>query len=155
MTTIVISSPDMAKEALHKHDFAFLGRTFSHSLQTFDHHRLSVIFSDPSVHWKTLRRTCVSKILSSFQLDSTQNLRLRKLQEMLEYVNECCKKGDDALHIREVTFATCINSLFSKLFSIDVHGFSSDLSREFRDSIWGIMEEVGKPNVVDFLLFFE
>ncbi|XP_054779596.1 geraniol 8-hydroxylase-like [Prosopis cineraria] len=69
---------------------------------------------------------------------------------MLEYVNKCCIKGDDALDIREVTFTTCLNSISSTLFSIDVSGFASDSSREFRDIIWGIMGEVGKPNIVDF-----
>ncbi|XP_054780070.1 cytochrome P450 76T24-like [Prosopis cineraria] len=149
ITTIVISSPTMAKEALHKHDSTFSGRTVLHTLQTFDHHKLSVVFLDPSVHWKTLKRVCVTKIFSSSQLDSTQNLRLRKLQEMLEYANECCRKGE-GLDIGELAFTTVLNSISSTLFSIDLAGYASGSSREFRDHVWGIMEEAGKPNIADF-----
>ncbi|XP_054781985.1 geraniol 8-hydroxylase-like [Prosopis cineraria] len=142
MTNIVISSPDMAIEALHKHDLSFSGRTVPYILQTFDHHILSVVYLDPSVHLTT-------KIFSSSRLDSTQNLRLKKLQEMLEHVNECCRKGE-ALDISEVTFTTSLNSITSTLFSVDLAGFASDSSREFRDTVLGILEEAGKPNIADF-----
>ncbi|KAK4276069.1 hypothetical protein QN277_019059 [Acacia crassicarpa] len=149
ITTIVISSPDLAKEALQKRDLAFSGRTVPHTLQTHDHHKVSVVFLDPSLQWKTLRRACITKILSSSQLDSTQNLRLSKLQEMLEYVNECCRKSE-TLDIGELAFTTVLNSLTSTLFSIDLAGFASDSSQEFRGLVWGMMEEVGRPNISDF-----
>ncbi|KAK4276067.1 hypothetical protein QN277_019057 [Acacia crassicarpa] len=107
ITTIVISSPDLAKEELQKHNLALSGRTVLHTLQTLDHHKVSVVFLDPSLQWKTLRRACITKIFSSSQLDSTLNLRLSKLQEMLEYVNECCRKSE-TLDIGELAFTTGI-----------------------------------------------
>ncbi|KAI9095359.1 hypothetical protein K1719_026393 [Acacia pycnantha] len=149
ITTIVISSPDLAKEALQKQDLAFSGRTVPHTVQTHEHHKVSVVFLDPSLQWKTLRRACITKIFSSSQLDSTQNLRLSKLQEMLEYVNECCRKSE-TLDIGDLAFTTALNSLTSTLFSIDLAGFASDSSREFRDLVWGMMEEAGRPNISDF-----
>ncbi|KAI9095340.1 hypothetical protein K1719_026374 [Acacia pycnantha] len=120
ITNIVISSPDLAKEALQTHNIAFSGKTVPHTLQTHGHHKVSVVFLDPSLQWKTLRRACITKIFSSSQLDSTQNLRLSKLQEMLD-----------------------------TLFSIDLAGFASDSSRESRDLVWGMMEEAGRPNISD------
>lgn len=149
ITTIVISSPNIAKEALHKQNSTFSGRTVLHTLQTFDHHTRSVVFLDPSVHWKTLRKICATKIFSSSILDSTQNMRLRKLEDMLEYMNNGCAKCE-AMDVGQVAFTTVLNIITSSFFSIDLAGFASDSSREFRETIWGLMEEAGKPNVSDF-----
>ncbi|KAG6669665.1 hypothetical protein CIPAW_01G259900 [Carya illinoinensis] len=41
-TTIVISSPDTAKEALQKHDQAFSSRTIPDAARAFDHHKFSM-----------------------------------------------------------------------------------------------------------------
>lgn len=153
ITTIVISSPDVAKEALQKNDLIFSGRTIPHTGEALDHHKYSVAFIHPSsVLWKTLRRVCITSMFSPLRLDSSQNLRRNKLQHLLDYVDECCTQGE-ALDIGEATFAATLNSISNTLFSIDLVGFSSGSSREFKDLICGILEEAGSPNISDFFPF--
>ncbi|KAF7844733.1 geraniol 8-hydroxylase-like [Senna tora] len=152
LTSIVISSPQIAKEALQKNDHIFSGRTIPHAARTHDHHEISIAFMDPSPHWRALRKSCATTIFSPHQIASTQNLRHKKLQELLHYVNECCVKCE-AMDIGEAAFTVVLNSLTSAFFSTDFAGFASDSSREFKDLIWGLMEETGRPNVADFFPF--
>lgn len=150
--TIVISSPDIAKDVLHINDQVFYGRIVPHAVHALHHHKFSAVFVDPSAHWTTLKRFCATNIFSSRQLDFTQNLWFRKLQDLLEYVSECCKKGE-AVDIGEATFTTTRNSMTNTLFSKDLASFASDSSREFKVLVRGMMEEAGKPNIADFFPF--
>ncbi|BAT97806.1 hypothetical protein LR48_Vigan07g158600 [Vigna angularis] len=152
-TTIVISSPHVAKEVLQKHDQIFSNRTIPDTLRALDHHILSVVWMPPSALWRTLRRACATKVFSSQQLDSTQVCRQRKVQELMDYVKERCQKGE-ALDIGEASFTTVLNSISNTFFSMNLAHYASDKSQEFKDIIWGIMEEAGRPNVVDFFPIF-
>ncbi|KAJ1413672.1 Cytochrome P450 [Sesbania bispinosa] len=153
ITTIVISSPQVAKEVMHKYDQIFSNRTIPDTLTALDHHKFSVVWMPPLAMWRTLRKACATKVFSSQQLDSTQVLRQRKVQELLDHVKECCKKGQ-ALDIGEASFTTVLNSISNTFFSMDLAHYTSDKSQEFKDIVWGIMEEAGKPNVVDFFPIF-
>ena len=152
-TTICISSPHVAKEVLQKNDQIFANRTIPDSVRLFDHHKLSVVWLPPSALWRTLRRVCATKVFSSQQLDSTQVCRQRKVQELMDYVKERCEKGE-AFDIGEASFTTVLNSISNTFFSMDFAHYASDKSQEFKDIIWGMMEEAGRPNIVDFLPIF-
>ncbi|KAF7844729.1 geraniol 8-hydroxylase-like [Senna tora] len=149
ITTIVISSPQAAREVLQKNDHSFSYRTVPDSLRAHDHHILSMVWMPPSAQWRVLKRVCATKVFSSHQLDSTQTIRQKKVQELLSHVGEYCLKGE-ALDIGEAAFTTVLNSISNTFFSMDLGHFASDKAQEFKDLIWGIMEEAGRPNVVDF-----
>lgn len=152
-TTIVISSPQVAKEVLQKNDQTFAHRSVPDTLRALNHHKLSVAWLPPLAQWRTLRRICANKVFSSQQLDSTQVLRQRKVKELMDYVKESCKKGEP-LDIGEASFTTVLNSISNTFFSMDLAHYSSEKSQQFQDIIWGIMEEAGRPNVVDFFPIF-
>ncbi|KAI4356844.1 hypothetical protein L6164_000831 [Bauhinia variegata] len=148
-TTIVISSPDMAEEVLKKKDQAFSSRTVPDVIHVHNHHKISIAWLPASSQWRTLRRACATKIFSPQQLDATQTSRQRKVQELLDFVGESCRRGE-ALDIGEAAFTTVLNSLSDTFFSVDLFSLNTDSSQEFKDVVWRIMEEIGKPNVVDF-----
>ncbi|CAJ1949888.1 unnamed protein product [Sphenostylis stenocarpa] len=152
-TTIVISSPRVAKEVLQKKDLIFANRAIPNTVRALDHHILSMVWMPPVAQWRILRRACATKVFSSQLLDSTQVFRQRKVQELMDYVKERCNRGE-ALDIGEASFTTVLNSISNTFFSMDLAHYTSDKSQEFRDIIWGIMEEAGRPNVVDFFPIF-
>ena len=153
ITTIVISSPQLAKEIKHKNDQIFSNRTIPDATRALDHSKFSMVWLPPTTQWRNLRRVCATKVFSTQKLDSTQVLRQRKVQELLDYVKESCKKGE-ALDIGEASFTTVLNSISNTFFSKDLAHYTSSKSQEFKDIIWGIMEEGGRPNVVDFFPIF-
>lgn len=124
ITTIVISSPQIAKEALSTNDQVFSNRTTPDTIRALDHYKVSVVWMPSSPKWRNLRRVCATKIFSPQQLDSTQFHRKRKVQVLLNYVNECCMKGE-ALDIGEAIFTTVLNSVSNTFFLFGFVSLSS------------------------------
>ncbi|KAG4925453.1 hypothetical protein JHK87_050993 [Glycine soja] len=148
ITTIVISSPQVAKEVLLENGQVLSSRTIPHSVHALDHHIYSTVWLPPSAQWRNLRRVCATKIFSQQLLDSTQILRQQKVKDLLDFVKERCKKGG-VVDIGEVVFTTILNSISTTFFSMDLSDSTSEKSHEFMNIIRGIMEEIGRPNVAD------
>lgn len=149
-TTIVISSPQVAKQVLHENSQIFSNRIIPHALFAVDHGKFSIAWLPTLDLWKKLRKVCATQVFSKKMLDSTKILRQPKLQELLDYVKEKSKKGE-AFDINEAVFTIVLNSISNTLFFMDlVHSTHDEKSQEFKNIIYGIMEEAGKPNVSDF-----
>jgi len=150
ITTIVISSPQLAKQVLHENSQIFSNRIVPHAICALDHDKFSVGMLPTLASWKKLRKFCATKVFSTKMLDSTKIIRQQKLQELLDYVNEKSKKGE-VFDIGEAVFTTILNSISNTLCSMDLaHSTPDEKSQEFKNVIWGIMEEAGRPNVSDF-----
>ncbi|KAJ1413676.1 Cytochrome P450 [Sesbania bispinosa] len=153
LTTIVISSPEIAKEALTKNDSVFSDREIPDIMRSLDHHKVSVVWlSTSSPKWRILRKICVTNMFSPQKLDFTRVLRQKKVQELLNFVNISSTKGE-AIDIGEAAFTTVINSLSNTFFSMDFTQYSNPSgggSENFIKLIEDIMEESGKTNIADF-----
>jgi hypothetical protein len=148
-TTIVISSPDLAKEALQKHDQVLSGRTVPNSARALDHHKFSIAFQPASAYWRNLRKVSATQIFVPKRLDSTQAIRRKKVQELVDYVEENCSNGQ-ALDIGRAAFTTVLNSITNTFFSTDLADFRSNASQEFQSLLLCMMEELGRPNIADY-----
>ncbi|KAK7340140.1 hypothetical protein VNO77_20834 [Canavalia gladiata] len=149
ITTIVISSPKIAKQVLHENGEAFCDRTIPSSVCVLEHHRYSIVWQPRSPRWRNLRRLCATKVFSTRVLESTQFLRQQKVQQLLDYVKESCKKGE-VVDIGEAVFTTVLSSISNTFFSVDLSHSTSEKCQDFKDIVWGVMEEAGRPNVADF-----
>lgn len=84
------------------------------------------------------------------KLDSNQHLRSRKVQELIEFCRKCCQNGE-AVDIGRAVFVTSLNLLSNTIFSKDMTDpYQNSEAKEFRDLVWNIMVEAGKPNLVDY-----
>ena len=110
ITTIVISSPNLAKEALQKNDQAFSSRTIPNVLHVFNHHKVSIALIPINSQWKNLRKACATQIFAPERLDATQALRQTKVQELVDHVNQSCKSGAPT-DIGQLVFTTVLNSI--------------------------------------------
>ncbi|KAK6918486.1 Cytochrome P450 [Dillenia turbinata] len=149
VTTIIVSSSRAAKEVLHKNDQSFAHRTLLDVVRALDHHRSSVIWSDADSKWRNLRKICNTEIFSIQKLDASQDLRQKKIQELLDYVDQCCHTGQP-VQIGRAAFTTALNLLSNSIFSSDLSSHASESSQEFKNVVWGIMEVAGRPNLADF-----
>ncbi|KAL6993688.1 hypothetical protein U1Q18_011800 [Sarracenia purpurea var. burkii] len=149
-TTVVISSSAIAKEVLQKQDLAFSSSRFIlNSLYAHDHHQYSVIWLPVGDRWRSLRKIMNFNIFSGNRLDMNQYLRRQKVQELIAYIEKCCQKGVP-VDIGNATFTTSLNILSNIIFSVDLANPGEDSVKEFRDLVWQIMVEIGKPNLVDY-----
>nr|XP_043614841.1 cytochrome P450 76T24-like isoform X1 [Erigeron canadensis] len=148
-TTIVVSSPDMAKELFHTNDKLFSSRSVPNILRLMDRHKYSMVFLPAGEQWRRLRRISREYLLSGQCLDASQQLRMEKVHELLDHVSQCCI-NEKAVNVGAAAFTTAVNILSNLIFSKDLCQYVSSESQEFKDAIWGVMEISGKPNLVDF-----
>ncbi|CAI0409464.1 unnamed protein product [Linum tenue] len=87
VTTIVASSPAMAKEILQKHDKVLSNRHVNLAMEALDHHKFSLpLLPVESKYWRNLRKVCNSYIFTAQRLDSNEELRRVKVAELVEGV---------------------------------------------------------------------
>ncbi|XP_058085878.1 geraniol 8-hydroxylase-like [Magnolia sinica] len=149
ITTVVVSSANIAKEVLQKHDLAFAGRNVPDAARALHHRESSMVWLPVDQRWRKLRTICNSHIFTTQRLDANQGLRCRKVQELMAHVTEHCLKRQ-AVDIGRATFVTALNLISNTVFSVDLVDPNSISAQEFKELVSKIMEEVGRPNVADY-----
>ncbi|XP_023759799.1 cytochrome P450 76T24 [Lactuca sativa] len=148
-TTIVVSSPDVAKEFFHTHDISFSGRSIPDVARIVDHDQYSLAWLPTGDQWRRLRRITREYFFSVQRLDGSALLREEKVQELLDHVDRCCTNGK-AINIGAVVFTTTLNVLSKYMFSVDFSQYDTVSSQEFKEAVMSLLEIAGKPNLADF-----
>ncbi|KAL2927659.1 Cytochrome P450 76AD1 [Bienertia sinuspersici] len=149
VTTIVVSSADVAKEMFLKNDQALANRTIPDSVRAGDHDKLSISWLPVSAKWRNLRKISAVQLLSNQRLDASQAQRQAKVQQLLTYVQDCSKKGQP-VDLGRAAFTASLNLLSNTFFSVELASHESSASQEFKQLMWNIMEEIGRPNYADY-----
>ncbi|KAK9938451.1 hypothetical protein M0R45_015185 [Rubus argutus] len=152
VTTVVVSSSTMAKEILRTHDQFLCNRAIPDALRAIGDYSLPWL--PVSSRWRNLRKICNSQLFAIKVLDANQANRRAKVQELIASVNDSMVKGT-AVNIGEVAFRTSLNLLSRTIFSVDLADTNSssstnEMAREFKEIVWGVLEEAGKPNLGDY-----
>ncbi|KAL0360905.1 UNVERIFIED_CONTAM: cytochrome [Sesamum radiatum] len=148
--TIVVSSPEMAKEILQTHDQAFPLRLTTAATRALDHHATSVAFLPIGNQWRNLRKICKEHMFSTQRLHANEGLRQEKLQKLLQYIQECCVNGR-AVDIGQAAVVTSLNLMSNTVFSVDFADYST--CQELEDVIRRCMRVWGSPNLGDYFGF--
>lgn len=148
LTTVIISSPEMAKEVLQTHDQFLSNRTVPQSVTMLDHDHYSIAFIPVSPLWRELRKICNGQLFSHMTLDASQDLRRKKVQQLLSDIHESSQIGE-AVDIGREAFKTSINLLSNTIFSEDL-AKSTGSAGEFKELVTNITKTVGTPNLADF-----
>ncbi|CAA2993979.1 geraniol 10-hydroxylase [Olea europaea subsp. europaea] len=149
INTVVITSSAMAKEVLQKQDLAFSSRHVPNAIHAHDQFKYSVVWLPVASKWRSLRKILNSNMFSGNRLDANQHLRVRKVQELIAYCRKNSQAGE-AVDIGRAAFRTSLNLLSNTIFSKDLTDPFADSAKEFKDLVWNVMVEAGKPNLVDF-----
>lgn len=148
INTIVISSSTIAQQVLQKQDIAFSSRFIPDAICACDHFKYSVAFLPVGTMWINHRKIAHSNLFSVKKLEAYQHLRSSKVKELIGYVKKCSQTRQ-AVDIGRAAFRTSLNLLSDTIFSKDMADPSQDSAKEFKDLIWNIMVETGKPNLGD------
>ncbi|CAI0476648.1 unnamed protein product [Linum tenue] len=152
LTTIVASSPAMAKEILQKHDQVLSNRHTILAAQVHDHHMFGFVWLPvQSKEWRNFRRVCNSYIFATQKLDSNQELRREKIEELLQSVRRNACEGKKAVDVGREAFKVSLNALSRTILSLDLADVEGlETAREFNEVTRGVMDVGGKPNLGDF-----
>ncbi|KAL0000861.1 hypothetical protein SO802_014642 [Lithocarpus litseifolius] len=150
-TTIVISSADLAKEVLQQHDQFFCNRTIPELVVVGNEHEFNLPWLPVSAQWRNLRRICKSHLFAYQILDANQNLRRKKVQELLANIHNGSLNGD-AVDIGKAAFKTSLNLLSNTISSVDLADPNSATGRELSKFVHSILEVGSCPNLADYFL---
>jgi len=149
ITTVVISSPDVAKEMFLKHDLAFSSRQIPDAGRVVDHHKFSIAWLPVGPKWRDLRKLLASQLFTNQQLDASQGLRKKKVDELVQFAKGRSERGL-GIDIGKAVSTTSLNLLSNTFFSMDFSSYDSSVSEEFKYLAWHLLEECARPNVSDF-----
>ncbi|KAL4602653.1 hypothetical protein ACB092_10G069000 [Castanea dentata] len=149
VTTVVISSAAMAKEVLQIHDQHLSNRTIPDAVRAHRHDEFSLPWIPVSTRWRNLRRMCMEQIFSNKTLDANQAIRHMKVQDLLVDTHQSSLNGE-AVDVGSAAFKTTLNLLSTTIFSVDLADPNSDTAREYKEIVWNVMKEIGRPNLADY-----
>uniref|UniRef100_A0A803LQW6 Cytochrome P450 n=1 Tax=Chenopodium quinoa TaxID=63459 RepID=A0A803LQW6_CHEQI len=113
--TVIISSADVAKEALQKNNLCFSNRMVLDGIHALGHHEKSIVWLPVASQWRNLRKICNTHVFSISKLDASQSLRRNKVKDLLKFVKKSSEFGE-AVDISQAAFTTALNLLASTFF---------------------------------------
>ncbi|KAI5664860.1 hypothetical protein M9H77_24183 [Catharanthus roseus] len=150
MSTIVISSNEMAREMFKNHDTVLAGRKIYESMKGDFGHEGSLITSQYGSHWRILRRLCTSEFFITSRLDAMSGVRTRCINQMVEYMEIAGESGTKSIDIGRFFFLMAFNLIGNLIFSKDLLDPKSERGAKFFYHAGKVMELAGKPNMADF-----
>ncbi|PWA63224.1 cytochrome P450 [Artemisia annua] len=150
-TTIVVSSRDIVQELFSKHDMSISSRSVPYAAYSYTHNleKNSMAWLPVGDKWRSLRRISKEQLFSVRQLDASQGLRKKKVQELLTYIQDCSMIRK-AVNVGQTAATTTLNVLSNFIFSIDLAQYDSVSAEQFKDLVGALMEVGGTPNLADF-----
>ncbi|XP_059644847.1 geraniol 8-hydroxylase-like [Cornus florida] len=149
VTTIVASSAELAKEILQTHDKTFSDRPVPDVIAAQPYPEGTLAWVPGNQTWRNRRRVCTTQLFTNKTLDTMQHLRHKKVGDLLGHVRKLCASGEP-VDIGQVAFATTLNLISITILSVDVIDPDFESAQEFKDLVWRIMEDGGKPNLSDY-----
>lgn len=95
------------------------------------------------------RKILETKLFSRKCLDATKTIRSKKVKELVTFIIESCERGE-AVEIARACFVTSLNVISNVVFSTDLGSYDQMASSELRDSLFRVMEIMGKPNLANY-----
>ncbi|KAJ4753069.1 cytochrome P450 family 71 polypeptide [Rhynchospora pubera] len=87
--TIVVSSPDAAREIMKTHDISFASRPISTTVGILTCGGKGISFTSYGEHWRQMRKICVLELLSTRRVQSFRPIREEEVNNLIKYVNSC------------------------------------------------------------------
>lgn len=127
MSMVVISSPEVAQQALTTYDLTFAQRPQNVFLENLTYNNSGVALSPYGTPWKILRKLCIMKILNSTCIQSFRSIREEEVTNFIESIS----LGRDDDNINVVNLSNKILELSNRIISRAV--FGEKISNNDRD----------------------
>ncbi|KAJ0980127.1 hypothetical protein J5N97_008382 [Dioscorea zingiberensis] len=102
VSTIIISSPQVAREFMTTHDINFSSRPkiIANRILSYDHQ--DMLFASYGEFWRQLRRICIQELLSSRKVQSLQSIRR---EEVLNLINTIKRNISSVVNLSEMLYS--------------------------------------------------
>ncbi|XVE50824.1 hypothetical protein DITRI_Ditri01bG0194600 [Diplodiscus trichospermus] len=115
VSTVVVSSPEIAKEIMNTHDIIFASRPLLivPKITTYDY--TDIVFAPYGSYWRKLRKICMSELLGAGRVRSFQSIREEEVLNLIKTV-----QANDGLPVNlsekifSMTYAIVARAAFGK-----------------------------------------
>ncbi|KAL5077382.1 hypothetical protein RYX36_016366 [Vicia faba] len=110
VSTIVISSPECAKDVMKTHDINFASRPHLLASEIMSYNSTNIAFAPYGSYWRQLRKLCTSELLSPKQVNSLQPIREEVLSNLVKWI---ASQNGSSINLTEAVISS-IYTLVSK-----------------------------------------
>ncbi|XP_038904224.1 cytochrome P450 71AU50-like [Benincasa hispida] len=145
-STIIISSPTIAKLFLKTHDPIFASRPISHTSNQMSFNRKDIAFAQFGPYWHNMRKICSFQLLTSLKIDSFSSIRRQELGLLIDRLREAAKNHSI------VDLNSQVSSLIAGVICVMLFG-KKFVDEEFMAAIHEVTFLAGALNLGDFIPF--
>jgi len=147
--TLVVSSPEMAREFLKTHDQLFANKGPSAAAKHLSFNFADIIFSPYRPYWAQMRKLCALELLSSRRLDYFRFIREDEVSAMIRsIINSDACKGHRPVNINRTLSSLAIAIICRMAFS---KKYSDQDSRAFSSMVKESLLLLGSFNIGDYI----
>ncbi|KAI3454388.1 hypothetical protein Pfo_011051 [Paulownia fortunei] len=144
--TLVVSSPDRAREIFKNHDLVFSGRPPLYALKRFSYDFSSITVAPYGEYWRELRKIVVLELMIAKRVQSFGNIRVEEVALMVDRI---ASTAPNPVDLSSLAFSLSNNvvcrAAFGTMNPVD-HGKSS----KFQEILHETQHLVGEFNVADY-----
>ncbi|CAL5390295.1 unnamed protein product [Camellia sinensis] len=131
MSTIVVSSPEIAREVLKTHDIVFAQRPYSFASRILSYDSQNIVFSPHGDYWRQMRKICIMELLSAKRV---QSFRAIREDEVLNLVK--------SISLNKTSPINLTKKIFSLTYGVTARAAFGGKSKG-QEAFVSIVEEVG------------
>ncbi|KAI9123647.1 hypothetical protein K1719_004947 [Acacia pycnantha] len=88
LSTVIVSSPEIAQQIMKTHDLAFVNRPQLLTSKLMGYGSSDIAFAPYGDYWKQMRRICASQLFSAKKVQSFSSVREDEVSKLIESVGE-------------------------------------------------------------------
>ncbi|XP_050216070.1 desmethyl-deoxy-podophyllotoxin synthase-like [Mercurialis annua] len=95
VTTIIVSSPKIAKEILKTHDSIFSSRSFNVAGRIISYNSSDIAFAPYGESWRQMRKVCTIEVLSAKRVQSFRPIREDEIMNVMRSISCSVAEGSE------------------------------------------------------------
>nr|KJB61440.1 hypothetical protein B456_009G358600 [Gossypium raimondii] len=160
ISTVVVSSAEMAKEIMKTHDIVFANRPVLASAKILTYGCTDIAFTPYGNYWRNLRKICTSELLNATRVASFQSIREEEVLNLVETIKPNEGSAVNLSHkVFSLSYGITARAAFGKKCK-DQEAFISVVTEETKDIFsggsetsagaveWALSEMIKNPRVM-------
>ncbi|XP_031282340.1 premnaspirodiene oxygenase-like [Pistacia vera] len=126
ISTVIVSSPNFAKEVMKTHDITFASRPYNPTANIVSYGYTDIAFSPYGDYWRQLRKICTLELLSAKRVQSFRSVREEEITKLIDWIaSKSGSVNNLSVKISELTYAVTSRAAFGEVREADQELFIS------------------------------